>query len=263
MIQPPSTFSVWPVMNEASGPDEERHGGGQLLLGAPALECLAVDDATLVGIVVGVLGPLRLGREGPRRHAVDPDPVLAQLGGQRPRQRRGRSLGDHVRRHVAPAPVLGDRPEIHDGAAAVVSHQPGCALGREEVGPLIDGDDPVVLLRGRVQERAGREDGGVVDQSADGTDPVVDPADGVVDRRLVAQVDGEGGSRPAVGLDQSPGLGQSVGVDVEQGRGIAVGRQPAGDRPAQPCCGAGDDGCAERGVAVGRGCRRGRHRPPR
>src|SRR3954471_10836822 len=68
------------------------------------------------------------GRNGGRRHRIDPDPARAKLRGSRPRDPHDTRLDTAIDDTVLAGDQAGDRGDVDDGAAAFRIHRLGCCL---------------------------------------------------------------------------------------------------------------------------------------
>ena len=227
----PSGRVVHPVAAAGRPVVDQPHQAGDLLLGRrPVADVLAGE-----GVLV---------HPGPHVARVDPvhaHPVL--LGRQHPAELLQRRLGGAV---AAPALVALDRrvgghvddraplgPQVGEGGLddPQRGHHVGGQHALEVAGP-----QPGDMGEGARPQRAGVVDHQLEPAEAGGGGDQRGGVDGVGD--VAGQGDDAAG---AGGIDGGPGLGQGPGVAGVHDQVPAVGRQPLGERPAEPPAGPGDE----------------------
>ena len=173
---------------------------------------------------------------------VDADAVLAELGGEQPHLVRlvglGRAVGDVVRsgEHAVLA------ADVDDVAAhPLVDHHPCRLPGDEEraLGHHVVLEVPVVL--GRLEQRLGDRQAGVVDDEVDAAERQHRLGERGADLLGIGDVDGDRHGDVAVAdLGRDP-LGR-LGVDVGDDDARSLGGEAVGDGPADARAGTGDEG---------------------
>ena len=123
-----------------------------------------------------------------RRHGIDADTVLRELGGLLLGQVREPRLAGPVGDAQRGGPQARDRGDVDDGAAALVAHDRRHRLGHQEGTGEVDRQHPLPLLQRHVQHRLEHRDARVVDQCIDAAELPVRLLHGVLHRRRVGDI---------------------------------------------------------------------------
>src|SRR6478736_105291 len=146
---------------------QEGDGGGDFGGGAGAAQRSRIDQALGDG---RILRCRQWSFDQAGMNTVATDPGLGEAGGGVAGDHGDGAFGGLVRRHPGRADQSPDRGGVHDGAAAGFGHCRYYAADTEEDTGLVDGDDPVVVLEGDVDDVVvGPHQAGVVDQYVDAT----------------------------------------------------------------------------------------------
>ena len=123
---------------------------------------------------------LALGLGQARGDGVDGDPVLADLAGQRAREREDAALRGDVVRQVRRAGEHDVGGDVDDATVARLAHRLVAVVAREERAVEVHRHDPSPLGEVDVVPRGEGDDGGVVDEHVE----LPEGADGLVDHPL-------------------------------------------------------------------------------